>query len=341
MSRTITPGTQSFMRLRENNYFYIDKTEFIKNWWNAGIDVTLITRPRRFGKTLMLDTVKTFFSLECRGRSDLFESLKIWEDEELRKMQGTIPVIFLSFANIKSKRYEDAIKKFKELIVGVYDEFRSQFQNIYFSITENEQISSIRQSMENYRAQSSVHHLCKYLYRIYGIKPIVLLDEYDTPLQEAWLNGYWDKLIEFICEFFNSTFKTNPFLGRGLITGITKIAQNSIFSDINNIEVITTTSNSYSCYFGFTENEVFAAMDEYGLTSKDEVKQWYDGFIFGQQKEIYNPWSIINFIKNNKFSPYWADTSSNALVGELFAHGDESIKRDTETLSSNKFENIH
>ena len=333
----LATGKQNFEKLRTNNCFYIDKTKFIRDWWNGMDDVTLITRPRRFGKTLMLDTVKTFFSPDFAGRSDLFEGLEISQDEKLCRLQGKIPVIFISFADVKGETYSKTIELINDIIVSVYDIFKPNFDISLFTDTEKEHLFSIAKTMSEATAQTSLRHLTKYLKRQFSASPIILLDEYDSPLQEAWLNGYWDKLINFMRGFFNSTFKTNTYLERGLITGITRVAKESIFSDMNNLKVVSVTSNFYSDCFGFTEQEVFTAMDTYGLTNKEEVKKWYDGFIFGSQKEIYNPWSIIEFLSNKKLDTYWMDTSSNALVGDILAHSNAIVKEETEILLNGKY----
>ena len=336
MSRIISTGEQYFINLRRDNAFYIDKTKFIKDWWDNCDPVTLITRPRRFGKTLMLDTVKTFFSPEFAGQSELFEGLEIWDNEKFRTLQGTIPVIFLSFADLKSNKYPIIRELINDILVSVYDVFKPKLELSIFTDTEKKQLSSVTTSMSDATAQTSLRHLAKYVARQYSALPIILLDEYDTPMHEAWINGYWQELVDFMRGFLNSTFKTNSYLCRGLITGTTRVAKESIFSDFNNLEVITTTSDFYTDCFGFTEIEVFSAMDEYGLSDKETVKKWYDGFIFGSQKGIYNPWSIINYLKKKKFAPYWADTSSNALVGELIAQANEEIKYQTLCLLKNK-----
>ncbi|MBQ7738110.1 MAG: AAA family ATPase [Desulfovibrionaceae bacterium] len=332
MSRIITPGTQSFVKLRQNNYFYVDKTKFIKEWWNGGIDVTLITRPRRFGKTLMLDTVRTFFSPRFADRSDLFEGLEIWDDEQFRNLQGKIPVIFVSFANIKEKNYAAAVEQIKKCLNDLYDDFSRQFDMNLFSEREKKQFDSVQDDMSDTTAKTSLNYLCKHFVSQGYAKPIILLDEYDTPLHEAWSNGYCDELVDFLHGFFNSTFKTNHNIERALITGITRVAKESIFYDLNNLEVVSTTSDLYTDCFGFTEEEVFAAMDEYGLTNKSEVKQWYDGFIFGTQQKIYNPWSIIGYLSKKRIAPYWGNSSSNSLIGTLICSGDDTIKEETEKL---------
>ncbi|MBQ7617574.1 MAG: AAA family ATPase, partial [Desulfovibrio sp.] len=295
MSRIIATGKQSFVDLRQNNCFYIDKTKFISEWWNSFDDVTLITRPRRFGKTLMLDTVKTFFSLEFTGRSELFQGLHITKFDKFHQLQGKLPVIFLSFADIKENNYLNTIKQIKNCINHIYDDFSFILEPNKFTEREKRQFDAIHEAMDDTTAKTSLRYLCKLLVRQGFAKPIILLDEYDSPLAEAWSYKYWDQLVDFLRGFFNSTFKTNIYLERALITGITRIAKESIFSDLNNLEVVTTTSPFYTDCFGFTEEEVFSAMDEYGLTEKTKVKEWYDGFIFGGTKGIYNPWSVTNY----------------------------------------------
>ena len=332
MKRILPTGEQSFVTLRKNNLFYVDKTRFISDWWTGHDRVTLLTRPRRFGKTLMLDTVRTFFSPEFSGRSDLFEGLRVWQDETIRPLQGTIPVIFLSFSDVKSSTCKEAIELIKESIVDLYTEFKEQNGISYILDDEKEQFSSVCRRMSNTTAQTSLRYLSHYLLRQYKTQPIILLDEYDTPLQEAWLKGYWDELVDFIRGLFNSTFKNNPYLERALLTGITRVSKESIFSDMNNIEVVSITSDLYADSLGFTNAEVIAALKEYDLDTIDEVKNWYDGFIFGSLKEIYNPWSIIKYLKHKKFEAYWAETSSNALVGQLLAQANGNVKKNVERL---------
>ncbi len=250
MARKLGIGHDDFAVVRESNNFYVDKTNFIREWWESNDKVTLITRPRRFGKTLNMSMLENFFSLQYAGRGDLFEGLSIWRSEQYRELQGTYPVIFLSFANVKEASYKEARKKI----------------------------------------------------------------------------GYTRGL-------FNSTFKTNSYLERAVMTGITRINKESIFSDLNNLKVVTTTSEKYSDCFGFTEEEVFAALDEFGLSGqKQKVKDWYDGFTFGDRGDIYNPWSVISFLSEKKAGAYWANTSSNSLVGKLIQEGSRDVKESFETL---------
>ena len=333
MKKQLSIGIQGFDKLRTEDYYYIDKSDFISEWWENGDDVTLITRPRRFGKTLNMDMVHCFFSNHYKDRGDLFEGLSIWKDEKYRKLQGTYPVIFLSFAEVKQPDYETAVQKIKRIIAKLYLKYRELLKGDVLTEYEKKQFQSVTPDMDDVTAQSSLQDLCDYLTRYYNQKVIILLDEYDTPMQEAYMGGYWDEFTSFIRSLFNSTFKTNPYLERAIMTGITRVSKESIFSDLNNLNVVTTTSEQYATCFGFTETEVFQALDDFGLSPEQQmVKQWYDGFIFGSQKDIYNPWSITNFLKHRKLRPYWASTSSNQLVSRLIRTASSRIKEQMEEL---------
>ena len=333
MGQVISIGKQDYVSLRENHYFYIDKTDFIRQWWKNADDITLITRPRRFGKTLNMSMLNCFFSRQYAERGDLFEGLSIWEEEKYRELQGTYPVIFISFADVKQNNYEDAVQKIKNIIVDVYRQHRYLEQQECFSESEKQNILSVTEEMNDVTAQDALKNLSKYLKLLYGKKVLIFLDEYDTPMQEAYIHGYWDEFIGFMRGLFNAAFKTNPYLERAIMTGITRVSKESIFSDLNNLVVVTTTSNQYETAFGFTEEEVFNALDEQGLSEKkQEVKSWYDGFTFGDSRDIYNPWSIINYLKYKKFTTYWADSSSNGLINNLIQKGSPYIKTMLETL---------
>ena len=337
MPRTVGIGHQDFETIRRNKYFYIDKTCFIKEWWESGDDVTLITRPRRFGKTLNMSMTETFFSVEYKDQENLFEGLKIWDQENFRKLRGTYPVIFISFADVKETSFSQVRKKICSIIKNVYSQYRFLLEKDNLSENEKKDFQNISDEMEDYKASDSIRALSNYLSRYYGKKVIILLDEYDTPMQEAYVNGYWQELVAFTRSFFNSTFKTNPYLERAIMTGITRISKESIFSDLNNLEVVTTTSEKYEDYFGFTEEEVFAALDEYGLSDrKGEVKRWYDGFTFGKKADIYNPWSILNYLDKKQFAPYWANSSSNSLAGKLIREGSKDLKTSFQYLLTEK-----
>ncbi len=337
MAKVIGIGNESFQEIRENDCFYIDKTSFIKEWWENMDKSTLITRPRRFGKTLNMNMLECFFSNKYKDRGDLFEGLDIWKEEKYRELQGTYPVIFLSFAKIKQNNYIDTIAGIKRIICDVIQKY--YFLKDWDGLTDEEKnnLKSITYGMDDVTAQEAISSISNYLSRYYGKKVIILLDEYDTPMQEAYVNGYWEELVAFTRSLFNATFKTNPYLERAVMTGITRVSKESIFSDLNNLEVVTTLSTKYETAFGFTENEVFNALDEQGLPDeKKTVKKWYDGFIFGKQKDIYNPWSIINFLDKRQYDTYWADSSSNGLINNLVQKGSPYIKIMMEALIKEK-----
>ena len=341
MAKVIGIGNESFQEIRENDCFYIDKTSFIKEWWENMDKSTLITRPRRFGKTLNMNMLECFFSNKYKDRGDLFEGLDIWKEGQYRELQGTYPVIFISFAKIKQNNYTDTIAGIKRIICDVIQKY--YFLKDWQGLTDEEKnnLKSITYGMDDVTAQEAIASISNYISRYYGKKVIILLDEYDTPMQEAYVNGYWEELVAFTRSFFNATFKTNPYLERAIMTGITRVSKESIFSDLNNLEVITTLSPKYETAFGFTEEEVFNALDEQGLSDKkDVVKMWYDGFKFGEKNDIYNPWSIINYLDKKKIATYWADSSSNGLINSLVQKGSPYIKTMMETLINGKAINV-
>ncbi len=333
MGRTVGIGIQDFDKLIEGDYFYIDKTSFIKEWWERGDDVTLITRPRRFGKTLNMSMLNRFFSIEYAGQGAIFENLSIWEDEKYRELQGTYPVLNLSFANVKETDYIATRKKICLLLTKLYAKYSFLLDGDVLHETDKDYFKRITEDMDDVDATMALYNLSDYLQRYYGKKVIILLDEYDTPMQEAYVNGFWDELVSFTRSMFHSTFKTNPWLARGIMTGITRVSKESIFSDLNNLKVVTTTSDEYATAFGFTEPEVFAALDECGREEeKEKVKAWYDGFVFGTHEDIYNPWSVLNFLDTGDYTTYWANTSSNSLVGKLIREGNGEIKEQFKEL---------
>ena len=337
MDCNVSIGKQNFADIRENKYFYIDKTSLIKEWWDSGDDVTLITRPRRFGKTLNMSMLGCFFSNQYAGRGDLFEGLSVWENEKYRNIQGTYPVIFLSFADVKADNIQDAKQQVKMKIEELYRNNRYLLDSDVFDDDEKLEFRQMNKDVNDAVCSMSVKQLCNYYNRYHKKKVIVLLDEYDTPMQEAYVHGYWDEFTAFIRSFFNATFKTNPYLERAVMTGITRVSKQSIFSDLNNLAVVTTTSDRYSTCFGFTQEEVFDSLDSFGLgASKDDVKRWYDGFVFGSHRDIYNPWSITNFLKEKKLRPYWASTSSNGLVSHLLQTASSETKQMMEDLISGR-----
>ncbi len=332
MARTVAIGIQDFSKIIENNYFYVDKTAFLREWWESGDEVTMITRPRRFGKTLTMSMTEQFFSVGYADRGDLFEGLDIWKAEKYRRLQGTYPVISLSFANVKERDYRSAKQRIGQLLADLYGRNYFLLESGLLTEADKKYFLSVGMDMPEVVATSALYKLSDFLCRYYKKKVILLLDEYDTPMQEAYVNGYWQELVQFTRSLFHSGFKTNPWLERALMTGITRISKESVFSDLNNLKVVTTTSDEYAATFGFTEEEVFASMDEYGYDDKKTVKCWYDGFVFGCHKDIYNPWSILNYLDKGKVAAYWANTSSNSLVGKLIREGSKGVKQSFERL---------
>ncbi len=336
MQKRIGIGKQDFAALMENQCFYIDKTDLIRQWWDSGDDVTLITRPRRFGKTLNMSMLNCFFSNQYAGRSDLFEGLSVWNHEEYRQIQGTYPVLFLSFASVKADNAADAKKQIKSRITSLYQDHEYLLEDE--ALNESEKLAYRRLltemiNMDDITACDSLNHLCKYLTHVCGKKPVILLDEYDTPMQESYVYGYWEELTSFLRNLFNATFKTNTCLERAIMTGITRVSKESMFSDLNNLNVVTTTSDQYAACFGFTKEEVSAALAAFWMEDKEEeVKRWYNGFTFGSQKDIYNPWSITNYLDKKELRPYWVSTSSNGLVNKLLQTASGEMKTMLESL---------
>ncbi|KAI4450908.1 hypothetical protein C823_005445 [Eubacterium plexicaudatum ASF492] len=335
VKKVVGIGHQDFEQLVLDDNFYIDKTMFIKEWWESKDIVTLITRPRRFGKTLNMSMLEKFFSLKYAGRSELFQKFSIWKDENYRTLQGSYPVISLSFANVKETDYEKIRQSVNWIIEDLYN------KNIFLLegdlLTENEKMyfRSVNSEMKETTAVWAIHKMSDFLSRYYKKKVIILLDEYDTPMQEAYVHGYWDQLSKFIRSLFHSTFKTNPYMDRSVMTGITRVSKESVFSDLNNLKVITTTSDEYADSFGFTEEEVFAALKQFGMSDEQsKVKLWYDGYTFGNKTDIYNPWSVINYLDTGKLRTYWANTSSNDFIGKLIQKGSRDLKQSFEQLLS-------
>ena len=337
MARTIGIGVQDYEKIITRNLFYIDKTNFIKEWWESGDDVTLITRPRRFGKTLNLNMLDYFFSNRHSDRGDLFEGFSIWKEEKYRQLQGTYPVISLSFADVKSTNFESVKQEIFYIIADLYRKHRYLVESEIFTDEERKLYSSVGMNMSDVTATRALQRLCDFLFRYYGKRVIILLDEYDAPMQEAYVYGFWEELVSFTRSLFNATFKTNPYLEKAVMTGITRVSKQSLFSDLNHLKVVSTTTAKYETAFGFTDEEVFAALEKYGLNKeREKVKYWYDGFTFGKKTDIYNPWSILNLLDTKKYEPYWVNTSSNSLVSKLIREGDKKIKLKFEELLEGK-----
>jgi hypothetical protein len=241
-------------------------------------------------------------------------------------------VINISFAKVKDNNYQGMLYSISKILFEEYSKQRYLLDGNLLSENEKEFYNSVKPDMPEMQMGDALNSLANFLSRYYGKKVIILLDEYDTPMQEAYVNGYWDEAASFFRSLFNATFKTNPYMEKGLITGITRISKESMFSDLNNLKVVTTSSREYATAFGFTEEEVFAAMDEYDLTTRDEMKSWYDGFTFGNVTDIYNPWSVINVLRERQYKPYWVNTSSNGLLNMLMKRGSADLKMQMEEL---------
>ena len=328
MARIISIGAQGFEDLRENDYFYVDKTGFVRDWWLSSDVATLVCRPRRFGKTLNLDTVRCFLSMEFAGRGEeLFGGLEVWDDPKMRKLQGAVPVVALSFARVKALTFGDMLADICRITSRAVDMHR--YLRGWEGLTANDQImlDEIRPDMDGTTCADALNLLCVLLRRYHGVSPVILLDEYDAPMECAWTHGYWEEASGFMRQLMNSTFKTNPALGRALITGVTRFSRESIFSDLNNLLVVTATTPIYQTSFGFTQAEVDAALEEYGLSgARDEARRWNDGFAFGGIEHIYNPWSVTQLLQFGEFRTYWANTSGNGLVSKVVRRGDENLK---------------
>ena len=300
MAGTVGIGLQDFGKIRREHVFYIDKTRFIKEWWESKDEVTLITRPRRFGKTLTMSMVEQFFSVEYAGNEN-FQGLEIWKEDGYRKMQGTYPVISLSLSSVKEKSYEEARKKICSLIRMLYQKNSFLLEGDWLNGQEKAEFRQVSAAMPEYEASLTIRKLSGYLKRYYGKNVILLMDEYDTPMQEAYVKGYWQELADFMRNLLNAALKDNPYLDRGIMTGITRISKESIFSDLNHLQVVTTTSDKYAdC--------------------------------FGKRKDIYNPWSVLNYLDKREAGPYWVNTSSNRLIAKLLQEGNSHIKESFEKL---------
>lgn len=305
-------GLSDFKEIIEYDYYYFDKTKFIENILEDRSKVKLFTRPRRFGKTLNISMLKYFFDVENKEENKkLFEGLNISKSEYFNK-QGEFPVISISFKDYNEKKWESGFREVKGIIERLYTKYKYLTEKM--DEIEVEKFNSIRRTLDLADWKNSLLNLSKYLYEYYGKKVIVLIDEYDQPIINSYINGYYNETIDFFKSFYGSVLKDNEYLEMSVITGILRVAKENIFSGLNNLEVHTILDSEFTEYFGIMENEVEAALKDFGLEYElEDVQKWYNGYLFGDTK-VYNPWSIINFLKKGKLRPYWVNTSGNGLI---------------------------
>ena len=313
MKKKLPIGISNFKEIIEDEYYYFDKTEFIENLFEEVSKIKLFTRPRRFGKTLNMSMIKYFFDIENKNENKkLFENLKISENEYFKK-QGTAPVISISFRNYDESSWENGFEMIKNTISDLYDEFEFVKENL--SARKKEKYDSIlfnRATEATWKL--SLLDLTKYLYEYYGKKVVVLIDEYDQPIIDSYVKGYYQEAISFFKTFYGVVLKDNNYLEMGIMTGILRVAKENIFSGLNNLRVHTILDNRFTEYFGITESEVEKVLKDFNLEFElQDVQKWYNGYLFGDIK-VYNPWSIINFLNDEKLKPYWVNTSGNELI---------------------------
>ena len=309
------------------HYYYLDKTLLIKDILDDGAKILLLTRPRRFGKTLNMDMLRTFFEKTGEDTSSYFKNKKIWQQgEAYTKEQGKYPVIYLSLKDIKAGRWEAAFDLLKFIIENEFSR-HGELQNSS-RITEADRSfykKIVSGSADEAAYMLSLRTLSRMLEAHYAVPAVILIDEYDTPIQEGYVNGYYAQSVEFIRNFFSAALKDNPYVKLSVMTGILRVAKESIFSGLNNVRVYSVLDKRFSSYFGFTSAEVQTMAEYYEAEAKlPEIKQWYDGYKFGEV-EIYNPWSVINYFANDcEAEPYWVQTSANLTIREIIKNLDES-----------------
>ena len=338
--KAVPVGIEDFKELIQDGYYYIDKTLLIDEMLMNRSKVTLFTRPRRFGKTLNMSMLRYFFDVKDKEENKkLFENLKIYDSEYMSE-QGKYPVIFVSLKDLKEDTWEECLESIKDIMYKIFNEY--SFLREKLNIVEKRQFDKIWEITGNERNfKTSLLDLSNYLNKYYGEKVIILIDEYDAPIINAFDKGYYNEAINFFQTFYSSALKTNNSLKYGILTGITRIIKEGIFSGLNNLKVDTILNKKYSEYFGLLESEVLEMLDYFGMKYKiEEVKEWYDGYIFGES-EVYNPWSIVNYIDNGEIKAYWANVSGNTLLENMLDHAGESVyddlKRFTDGESIEKY----
>ena len=324
--KAIPIGIENFEDIIKDNYYYVDKSMLIEDILVNRAAVTLFTRPRRFGKTLNMSMIKYFFDVRNKDENrKLFEGLKIFGSEYMKE-QGKYPIIFVSLKDLRADTWEMCLMEIKKLISKIYREFQ------YITEKMNEDDKEIYDSIKNRKndmdLNTSIELLSEYLFEYYGERVIILIDEYDAPIINAFDKGYYNEAINFFQVFYSSALKTNDSLKYGILTGITRIIKEGIFSGLNNLKVDTILNKKYSEYFGLLESEVIKMLDYFEMKYKiEEVKEWYNGYIFGD-KRIYNPWSIINYVDNGEIKAYWANVSGNTLLENMLDQAGEDVYTD-------------
>ena len=338
--KAVPVGIEDFKELIQEGYYYIDKTLLIDEMLMNKSKVTLFTRPRRFGKTLNMSMIKYFFDVKDKEENKkLFENLKIYNSEYMSE-QGKYPVIFISLKDLKADTWEECLESIKDIMYKIFNEYN--FLREKLNVVEKRQFDKIWEITGNERNfKTSLQDLSNYLNKYYGEKVIILIDEYDAPIINAFDKGYYNEAINFFQTFYSSALKTNNSLKYGVLTGITRIIKEGIFSGLNNLKVDTILNKKYSEYFGLLESEVIEMLDYFGMKYKiEEVKEWYNGYLFGES-EVYNPWSIVNYIDNGEIKAYWANVSGNTLLENMLDHAGESVyddlKRFTDGESIEKY----
>ena len=324
--KAIPIGIENFEDIIKDNYYYVDKSMLIEDILVNRAAVTLFTRPRRFGKTLNMSMIKYFFDVRNKDENrKLFEGLKIFGSEYMKE-QGKHPVIFVSLKDLRADTWEICLWEIKKLISKIYREFQ------YITEKMNEDDKEIYDSIKNRKndmdLNTSIELLSEYLFEYYGERVIILIDEYDAPIINAFDKGYYNEAINFFQVFYSSALKTNDSLKYGILTGITRIIKEGIFSGLNNLKVDTILNKKFSEYFGLLESEVIKMLDYFEMKYKiEEVKEWYNGYIFGD-KRVYNPWSIINYVDNGEIKAYWANVSGNTLLENMLDQAGEDVYTD-------------
>ena len=327
-------GVSDFKALRLRRNYYIDKTEFIKNIIDNQSSVVLITRPRRFGKTLNMSTLRYYFDNQTKDAKELFQNLKIMKmGEKYTSQMSSYPCIYMTLKDVNDSSYENMILNLKTEAMEIYQQHRYLLESDKIFDEEKEKIKEILFAREDeITLKNCVKELSKYLYRVYE-KPVMLfLDEYDVPIQSAYVEGYYDQAIKFFKTFYGTTFKDNSYLEKTIITGVSRVAKESIFSGANNFDVYTVLDNEFSSDFGITEQEIEKMIKDFDVEDeKEEIKKWYDGYKIGEQEGIYNPWSVLQYMKNKKLQPYWVNTSSNDLI-KMTLKNSTTVKEKIERL---------